>query len=152
MNRKGLWIATAGLMLIAAGCGASADAVNQPPASTVCPDTLVQMDRMYFATTAYQVGAPENAAAKFSRSEPAIYCTVLLTADLCCTKVSLVCERAGKIVFQSETEGWVTEGSAVPQPRSLLITPPAGGFEPGDYAVTIFIDIRQVMELGFSVS
>ena len=138
------------LLLACPGCGPSVSA-DLTPTATVCPDTQVQGDRMIFSTIPYAEGLPENAATVFQNSIPVIHSTFWLTADLCCTKLFLVCETEEKTIFQWEADGWESEGQSAPRAQGVMIKAPPGGFKQGDYTVTVFIDIREVLKLEFQV-
>ena len=135
-----------GALLVSTGCVAP-ETGSLSPSTTVCPDASLVVDRMYFSTTPYRFGEAENAATVFQPTDP-VHSTMWLSTDVCCTRVILICEHEGEIVFRWED----AEGFNVTKPQPVEITAPPEGFAPGEYTVRVFIDIREVINLGFTVA
>lgn len=134
------------LILFSTGCGKS-PTVETPTPPSVCPDTVVEVSRMVFSDTPFQKNSPESTATVFQPTDQTVYSTFWLSAELCCTRVLLDCQYEGNTVFSWEER----DGLSISQPQTVEITMPSGEFQPGDYTVIVYIDIREALRVHFTV-
>lgn len=100
---------------------------------------------MLLTETPYQMGDSSLFENAFRTDIDNIYFTFWLTGDLCCTIVAVELKYHGCVCFR-----WVEIGNRIGFPQSVTIVP-ASGFSPGEYTVSVYIDVRMVGETTFQI-
>ena len=140
-------IAFLGVMLVlSVGCVSRDFEYGADKTTEVCPDESIYVDRAVLTSTLGEDGLPLNTADSFAADTSEIFCVFWLSDDLCCKVLS------AKWLFPDRTAiFWDKEGVTVELPDSTSITQPEGGFPPGDYLLSIYVETREVFSLPFTV-
>lgn len=132
-----------------AGCTLTDEATatqTQDESDWVCPDTLLQGDRIVFSAGIDNNGNPLDIATVFPADTAEIFSTFTLSGNLCCSDVIVIWQHGDETVFY-----WSQEGTRMPATNTVSMTRPEGGFASGEYLVRVFIFIREVISEIFTV-
>ena len=132
-----------------AGCAltdeaAPAQTQDEPP--TICLDTLLKGDRIVFSTSLDNNGYSLDVATVFPADTTEIFATFTLSASLCCMDVIVMWQHEGENVLY-----WSQDGTGLPDTNTVSMARPDGGFASGDYLVTVFVSMLEVIHDTFTV-
>ena len=142
-------VAALSLAVLAGGCGSGGDAASdqaQNEPDEVCPDTLVEVDKIAFSSSLDESGVPVGSATVFPSDTAEIYCTFTLSDNLCCSDITVLWQYGGETV-----DIWVEDGTGLSPINTVSFVRPEGGFASGEYVVKVFISIQEVLSATFTV-
>ena len=132
-----------------AGCTSTDEATpaqTQDEPSEICPDTLLQGDRIVFSAGIDNNGDPLDIATAFPSDTAEIFSTFTLSGGLCCSIVIVMWQLEGENVLY-----WSEDGTGLPDTNTVSMARPEGGFASGEYLVKVFVSIREVISETFTV-
>ena len=113
----------------------------------ICPDTLIEADEIAFLSSANLNGQPSQDDVVFPAETPVIYGVIKLSQDLCCTLVTVVWQKEQETVHYWSVENPAEIGVSFTVP----FVRPEGGFSAGQYKVTVYIGIKELVSASFTV-
>jgi hypothetical protein len=143
-------VAALSLAVLAGGCGSGGDAApdqaqNEP--DEVCPDTLVEVDEIVFLSAANLYGQPSPSGVEFPAGTAVIHSVITLSQDLCCKLVTVVWQMGEETVYYWSEDAPADIGDSF----TVSFARPEGGFTTGQYKVSVYIGIRELVNASFTV-
>lgn len=130
-----------------AGCVSTDEAAQtQDKPLEICPDTLLQGDRIVFSVGIDNDGNPLGIVTVFPADTAVIFATFTLSGDLCCSEVTVIWQYGEETVYY-----WSQDGTGLPDTNTVSMARPEGGFASGEYLVKVFVSIREVINETFAV-
>jgi len=139
-------VAALSLAVLAGGCGSDGDAAGSVQ-DEVCPDTLVEVDSIVLISSAGGPGQLPEGVAVFPTDTPEILGVVTLSQDMCCTQVTVTWRLGEETVYHWSGEDPADIGDSFTVP----FVRPEGGFTTGQYKVSVYIGIRELVNASFTV-
>jgi len=127
------------------GCSNNNASTGTTDNNEICPDTLIIVEEATFSSAIDESGRPIGSSNVFQSSTPEIYCTFMVP-DVCCSIVVIDWLYQGDLIHK-----WQGVGPGTGIPLNSSITQPSGGFNPGDYQVILYINVREVTIAYFTI-
>ena len=125
------------------GCGSGEAASVSETTQEVCPDTLILVNK---ATLSSSLGANQKPVGDnrvFSADTAELFVSFEVYEDICCSTIVV------HWIFDDEVIDFWQGYSTIPSYVSLKS--PEGGFAKGDYTAVMYIGIREVMTVPFTI-
>ncbi len=138
------------------GCSSSGEAApdqTQDASDEIYPDTLLTGEEtdyptsedVFLSAVLDEEGKPVAGARVFSPDTPVIYLRFELAEDLCCQTVIVQWWYKGEVI-----DAWsVDDYHAIV--FMVALQQPDGGFGVGDYSARVYVQIKEVIRLDFSI-
>ena len=125
------------------GCGSGeADSVEETTPEA-CPDTLILVNTAHLTSTLGENGRPFGDSRVFNADTAELFVSFEVYEDICCSTIIIQWLYDGELI--DFWQGYSTI------PSYAVLKSPEGGFARGDYAAVMYIGIREVMRVPFTI-
>ena len=131
------------LMMAFTGCDTEGVGSVLETTQEVCPDTLILVNTAHLSSSLGSNYKPIGDARIFDTDTAELFVSFDVYEDICCSTVII------QWVYDEEVIDFWQSYSTMPS--YVVFSSPEGGFTEGDYAVVMYIGIREVMRVPFSI-
>jgi hypothetical protein len=131
------------VLLPLASCGSGQAASVAETMQEVCPDTIILVNKANLSSSLGTNNRPIGDARIFGTDTAELFASFEVYEDICCSTITI------HWIFDDEVIDFWQGYSTIPPYVSLKS--PEGGFAEGDYAAVMFIGIREVMRVPFTI-
>ncbi len=104
------------------------------------------VEKIVLSSALSDYGEPINPENTFAPDTPEIYCSFWLLEDLCCKYIMFKWQYPDGMVIWEEKDG-----DTLGYPDHVSLTKPENGFPEGEYMVSMYIGILEIISVTFTV-
>jgi hypothetical protein len=109
-------------------------------------DYADSVEKIVLSSALSDSGEPINPVKTFTPDTPEIFCSFWLLEDLCCQSVRLKWQYPdGMVIWEDK------DGDNLSNPDHVSLIKPENGFPEGEYIVSIYLGILEIISVTFTV-
>lgn len=128
------------------GCGSENNGQDQSSDVDICPDSLVMADGVALSSELDYRGEALGNQSVFTVDTTAIHATIRLSYNLCCTPLNISWIYDDEIIYS-----WQQIGTDDKYSYTSTLSNPGSNFAAGEYRIIVYVNIRMIFDITFTV-